>query len=674
MTEFEGFEYTFEKVREENGLDTVRALYLTIEKLLEKIHDLDSDLLEYYSRGQWYSLYVYPAIWLSDLQTVPWLPADNGSRSIPNRLFHPDLQPILGPGFSYVHEKVGIRQGSKLARLLGIRQEASTEDVLKYLADLSAERGDNAEIVKPIYEWLSKRPSQETPLIRQRFQGSPLILIPGRGWFRTNEICWRDPTGTVPEAVEDWPDLKAFFCHTLQIPENPHPDLLARTLLGWAEREPRPDLPRIQKLASALCEQWDKLSAEVQNRLKSEECWPARVGDEIRWERASHISHIYLRDREHIASLFGNALPWWALDGLENLAEKIGVPKVSTARQEIRPIGSPQPDPMLTARLKYIWPFVVRFAQPSKLPDAAPQVQRVAEIEVRYHVGGRSSRPDKVESHLDLDQWCLYLSEKTEQRLAHHIGDALKRALEVPHLREFLKDIWDQIESTAYLKEILISWERERDVCLRDLLATFSERGRSPEAPSLVQPEREAECSLLIAPSPVPIASDLAQPHKVAREREGEKEGHLQYWTAVPTAVQPPKDRESPQKDQIEKDAMLEAIQWWLKRGYEVGDVSDRTRRGYDLEVTKEGITYCVEVKGTAREERISITEHEWHTAEEKGEQYYLHVVTIPERESYLIQSPAHMLESEANPRERTVTQVYYEIPFSAITRLAKRE
>ncbi|MEM0338023.1 MAG: DUF3883 domain-containing protein [Candidatus Caldarchaeum sp.] len=680
--EIDSFEQVFKKVQEVNDLDAVQAFYLTIEALVEERHNLDLDILEYHyyyedSRGYWYSLYVSPATWLYNLQTAPWLPDDKGTPSIPNRLFHPDLKPILGPGFPYVHERVGIRKGSKLAQLLGIHQEANVEDVLKYLEELPDGKADKAEIVQPIYEWLSRRPSQEAPMIRQRFRERALILIPGEGWFRSSEVCWRDRTGTVPEISEHWPDLKPFFLNTLQIRETPCPDQLAYVLLGWAEREPKPDLPRIRNLASALYERWDELSADLQRRLKTEPCWPARFGDEVKWERASHI---YLRDREYIARLFGDTLPWWALDGMDDLAEKLGVSGVSTAQQNVHYVGSPKPDHALTHCLERIWPFVMRFAQPNDLPDTAPEIHRVAQIEVRYQIGYRFSDPDTAKSHLCREEWRLYLSEEIGRHPNRYIGDALERELGVQNLREFVRDMLDHLESSADLKETLRFWERERDVRLTDLLPVAPPATPERIVGSEIQPAKPPDVEAgfpLQAESHVALASPgWAEPSEEVRARDTRRraeEGYPQYQRASDAAEQVPQEGESVRKDRIAEEAMKRAVKWWEERGFEVKDVSNATRLGYDLEVKKGDIVYYVEVKGTEQGERISITENEWEVAREKDKQYCLQVVTVPEGDVYLIWSPATVLAGEANQRERTVVQVHYEIPFPAIVRLAER-
>ncbi len=681
QTEIDGFEQVLEKVQEADDLDAVQAFYLTIEALVENGPDLDKDTLEYHSyyddySGYWHKLYVSPAIWLSNLQTIPWLPDETGTPSIPNRLFHPDLKPILGPGFSYVHERVGIRRGSKLAQLLGIRQEASVEDVLKYLAELSDGKVDEAGIVRPIYEWLSRRPSQEAHLIRQKFYEHALILMPEEGWFRSSEVCWRDRTGTVPEVSEHWLDLRSFFLDTVQIRESPRPDQLAYVLLGWAEREPGPDLSRIQKLASALSEQWDELSADLQRRLKTELCWPAKVGDGLRWERASRI---YLRDQEHIARLFGNALPWWVLDGLDDLAEKLGIFRISAAQQSVRRIGSPRPDHTLTHHLERIWPFIVRFVQKHNLTDAAPKVQRVTRIEVRYRAGYQFSDPDAVQSHLCREEWCLYLSEEIGRHPGRYIGDALKRELGVQSLREFVRDMLDHLESSADLKETLQFWERERDVCLTDLLPVVPpatpERIVGSEIQHARPPDVEAGFPLRAKP-PVALASPgWVGLHEETRTRDtGRKaeEGYPQHPRGSDAAERVLQGIESVRKDQIAEEAMKRAVKWWEEQGFEVRDVSSATRLGYDLEVTRGYVMYYVEVKGTEQGERILITENEWEVAREKDEQYCLQVVVVPEGDIYLIWSPATTLANRVSQRERTVVQVYYEIPFSAILRLAK--
>lgn len=678
-TIIDGFEQAFNKVQKKVNPDAVRALWTAIDALIGERSDLDFDRLGFHfyyedDYGHWYYIDVRPAKWLYDLQTTCWLPDDKREPAIPYQLFHPDLKSILGPGFRYVHEKVGVRKDSKLAEHLGICLKASIQDVLNHLAKLSEQGVREAERVKPIYDWLSKQSQnadKDVSLIRRKFQEHPLILIPGQGWFRSNEVCWRDRTGIVPEVSEHWSDQKSFFLNTLQIQAAPRADHLAYTLLGMAEREESPDLSRVQVLASVLFEKWKEISPELQQRLKGEPCWPAREGNKLTWKEASQI---YLRDREHIAQLFGDRLPWWVLDGLEDLAEVLSVPRISGAEQEVYWGSDGSRDDSLAQHLQQLWCFVIRFAQPSEIPDTAPEVRRVSYVRVQYRIGGwHWSNSEEVKSHLHRDKWILYLTDGIRSNLAHYIGDALERELNVPNLREFIKDIWDQMDNRPLLEETLQFWERERDVTLTDLLARI-------DIPEPV-PAEEHRISQKSSPRDEhgPVLSGTRQQFREGEalgNGEGIKRGDTFGPTDPPTRTRDSDSGggESPIREQIAKEAMQKAIQWWSKRGYVVNDVSSYTELGYDLEVTKDNITYFVEVKGTERKGEIPMSENEWEVARKEGGRYYLQVVTIPQGDVYLIRSPATALADAVNRRERSVVRVYYEVPFPAICLVSQRE
>jgi len=134
-----------------------------------------------------------------------------------------------------------------------------------------------------------------------------------------------------------------------------------------------------------------------------------------------------------------------------------------------------------------------------------------------------------------------------------------------------------------------------------------------------------------------------------------------------------PADQESSVSPyQVAEEAMQRAREWWEKQGYNVKDVSATPLLGYDLEITGHGVTYYVEVKGVKTGSRVSITENEWKVAREKGEQYCLQVVTLPERNIYLVCSPATVLANEAKRREQLQPVVHYDIPLEAIIRWAE--
>ena len=699
----DGFEQAFQNVREKGNPDTVRTFWATIEGLLQKAPEWALDTLKYHHyyddhHGWWYILYVRPALWLQQLQTTPWLPDDKGEPAIPSQLFHPDLKKVLGPAFRYVHEKVGIRRDSRLAQHLGIHVTAAVEDVLNYLMELSRKNVCEVETVRPVYEWLQSREKEATQ-IRQKFQEHPLILIPGAGWFCSDEVCWRDRTGVIPEVSEPWNDYRRFFREILQIPESPRPDHLARALLRMAEQTEHPDLNKIQKLASALDEVWEKIPEELQEHLRTEPCWPTSVGNEIRWERASRI---YLRDREHIARLFRDSpLPWWVLNGLERLAERIGAGRVSAAQPEVRYSGVPLPQPEWTSRINCIWPLVKGFAQ-EDIP--VPEIRRVKEIEVRYHLGYWVSAPEQVTSYFDRDNQRLYLSENAINHLARDIGNALEQELKVPNLREFIKDIWDQVEETDLLKETLQFWERERDVRLTDLLEMVPiSTDKEAAGPGMKPALDEMGPRPLLDEQILPAALDTGIS---GRLRAGQLEGADQQAILItsatgvsgPPAIVPqtsceesilgeqarslpisigeepvPADQEpSVSPYQVAEEAMQRAREWWEKQGYNVKDVSTNPWLGYDLEITGRGVTYYVEVKGVKSGSRVSITENEWEVAREKGEQYYLQVVTLPEGNTYLVCSPTTVLANEAKRREQLQPIVHYDIPLEAIIRWAE--
>jgi hypothetical protein len=86
---------------------------------------------------------------------------------------------------------------------------------------------------------------------------------------------------------------------------------------------------------------------------------------------------------------------------------------------------------------------------------------------------------------------------------------------------------------------------------------------------------------------------------------------------------------------------------------------------GYDIQSTENDDNRYIEVKAKSKEGVILITENEWNTAMELGDDYYLYVVLKCDnlsQELYIIKNPVNKFTSELNHSTKK-----YRIPISQI-------
>ena len=636
-----------------------------------------------------------PALWLVRLRETPWLVDAQGNPARPKELWSYSLQEVLGPDMRYLHPDIplGKQKYRELAELLGVRLSADVDDVLHYLREL-ADRGDrDANKVQPIYRWLAKQNKKEMEKVAREFSNLPLILLPQEGWFHTDEVCWYDPSGSVPHLGPVWgkyDDLKSFFVQVLGVSEDPQPGHLVKRLLQLARQKQHPDIEQVRRIAELLLKQWDQLEDKDKHRLRTERCWPGRDTEgEFYWYEAPNL---VIPDKERLVNLFQNkfswwSLSWWALDGLEELAERLEIPRVSTATAHIKHEG--QEIPILArdiSTLHRIWPLLIEFANRAgnqHLSAEFPAVKRVEQIYVYYEIKGIRSTPDTGEAHFDRDNWHLYLTPDALESSADPVGDALERALEVPGLREFTKDVWEALASKSRLQKILQRWERRIQVALADLHTfvkvkddhrNLSEQPQ-PSSDSIMPPGRNRPGQIditddghtrpTVEESQRPIAGKGHRQDESIRAERQAMADH-QFDIVTPYVKSSSQYRRRRGGVNVEKYAMEKAMKWWQQRGYQVEDVSE-LNLGYDITVEKGEEKFVVEVKGLSSPHEIEMTENEWKKAQDYGPLYWLMVVVLSSDEIIPVQDPVRNVRAERIERLQVVSRVVYKVGYEYI-------
>ena len=661
----EGFDQVIEYLRElrksgtydEDGIQWVRSLWVVMAELLAE-HErswprlTEARLKWFYRTDQEDDITSY---WLHLLRTELWLPDEAGVPAKPSELIAPSLKRILGEGLRYLHREIPLqgKNSENLAKHLGLHITADLNGVLNYLRQLAWKGDMEVSAVQFVYKWLAGRGETEKQRLREVFAKERLILVQGKGWFTASEVCWRDPTGVIPDLVDPWAEFKSFFVDTLGVRESPDVAHLARFLLSLPERSTSPDLDMIREIAKRLADGWEKLPDDLKEAL-SRSCWLGRRGGNFEW---CTLDRLFLRDKEWLANLFEGKVAWWALDGLESLAERLGVLKVSTAKPVFNPKGSPQPaNSDLSSQFVSVWRFIERFAQmENKQP---PQVMIVDGISVRYSLPGFIwSDAEEDEAYLDENKWILYVAKDAESDPAHPIGDVLEKVLGRAGLREFVKDVWTAIGKTQRLKKVLERWEREGGCKLLDLLEEVSGEGPHPVSSTEEEtypPKETSSLSTPARPQERLTTPTVPSTHPSAGRREG---GGIRSHPTGSSVSHPSGGSGSPHEEpppipsyEVAKKAMEKAKEWWGQKGYFVEDVSGHGV-GFDLKVWKDEHEFYVEVKGLSQPGSITMTENEWEVARQRREKYFLMVVVLGEGKLYLIQNPVNRLNVRENIR-----------------------
>ncbi len=499
-------------------------------------------------------------------------------------------------------------------------------------------------------------------------------------------MCLDDPSGSVPHLNPVWAEhgLKSFFVQVLGVSEDPQPGHLVKRLLQLTRQKEHPEIEQVRRIAELLLKQWAQLEDEDKSRLHTECCWPSRDTEgEFYWYKAQNL---VIPDKERLVNLFQDnfswwSLGWWALDGLEELAEHLGIPRVSTATTHIEHSGLERSvlDKDVST-LRRIWPLLIEFANRAgnrNLSNEFPTIKHVKQIYVYYEIKGIRSAPDTGEAHFDRDNWHLYLTPDALESLADPVGDALERALEVPGLREFTKDVWEALGNTSRLQKILQRWERRIQVSLSNLHALVEDdRQIPPEQPQLspsntnmIHPEDKQFRQI----KPKESVEEHISPALEEFQSRATKSGYrlsefsrkemIQFKQETPVkhqsgAIRPASRYHDQRGDvDVEQYAMKKAEEWWRQQGYRVQDVS-KQNRGYDLVVENGGEHFVVEVKGLSVMQDVVMTENEWQKAKEYGTQYWLTVIVLDTDEILLLQNPPEILEAERSER----VQVLYRI------------
>ncbi|MCQ1537467.1 hypothetical protein FTO68_00455 [Methanocalculus taiwanensis] len=179
---------------------------------------------------------------LQELKKKSWLPTTKGFYR-PNDVF------IQSAGIIEIFEySVPYYEGQisdnlqKVFKLLGVRTEITSVDLVDYLSSLSTRSDISIEVIEKIYRRLSSIPSFP-PDLKKRFESEKLFFIPlndtNGKWVSKDQVIWRDRS----QVFEDdynylqkyYPKFKDFFVNILEVKSDVDSECFANRLLRLQE-------------------------------------------------------------------------------------------------------------------------------------------------------------------------------------------------------------------------------------------------------------------------------------------------------------------------------------------------------------------------------------------------------------------------------------------------------
>jgi hypothetical protein len=677
------------------ALEDVRAVWQTVALLNNRTcrsgygEDHCKAILRWH-RQRWRSQ-SRDASWVQQLRRIAWLWDQNNRRYPPGELWAPELEKVLGPEFSYLHPNLSFKGlYRELGHLLHIKTEADPSQVLDYLRSLKKDGIKSKQRIYPVYKYLAEQ--QVTGFIKVAFQMEPLILIPGKGWFRTGQVCWRDPLQFVPSVEAHWSEFRKFW-REIGVCEEPMPNHYLQILAELANKGELPSEVGLRKLCRKI---WEGLQEGEINEfsLKSIPRWPGRLSSgQLVW---ANVNRLFLRDNDAIARLFADRLTWWAFPDLRDLAGVLGVVPVSKAKPKFRLAGGFVPEESISNTLSSYWPYL-RWFLGNRIPTGSPKVVRAASLELRYQLNDVESDPDEtVFSFYSAEKGHLCFTGNSGLGWEEEVAEALALGLSEEKLREFAKDLLYRGEDSRTLRTLLQQWCRREG---RDPVEVDQLLGREPkqetsdqvEEPKIRPQEKPDGASKEKGSGIRPVVKEVEREEAASRDWEyrellpqkerGRPPGDAHKWLPRKGLGQGAEGKEltghpftpSEARFRVEQAALDSTKKWLEAQGYHVEEVA-AFDVGCDLLVTtSEGRQIWVEVKGRSGDSLIQLTEKQWKCAQQRDENYWVIIVLVDLQHHPTVRSLYRIVAPARRPFEkREINTVEYEAGYDQWVEWAK--
>jgi hypothetical protein len=200
------------------------------------------------------------------VKNAPWFLSTQGLKR-PGEVFvdKPELRELFGDTLPYALNN----PSEGVADWLGLRQNATTDELLNYLKEISHTPADqvNQKVVRKIYRFLAERWHDDH---REEFEKHPLILViePSPHWVKAGQAIWPDLSAVFGETyayldAEYDPHFKEFFVDQVGVADQLSQELFAR---AWGELAQSEDV-RADNVEAAL----ERIYPEMLNVVKTGE-------------------------------------------------------------------------------------------------------------------------------------------------------------------------------------------------------------------------------------------------------------------------------------------------------------------------------------------------------------------------------------------------------------------
>lgn len=377
------------------------------------------------------------------LQTAPWFPTTKGFRR-PGEAFLKtrEVCEIFGETVPYAAPEIDL----KLATWLGIRLSATTDEVLKYLEELSKRRAADvdAALVERIYSFLLERWRYGTSETANRFAQNALIRVshPAPRWVRSADCIWADRADVFGEEFayleRDYPPhLKDFFVRHLGIKPDVDDELYAR---AWLRLQQASTLDPV-RIEAALERIFPVLRRVAENDGAAPQWWRSFLSQARVWTQSDRFvapAEAYIPDDGELRKRLGEAGAEfvWRLekDGFadnEALYQALGVRRLTEATRctlanvsETR-VTPPGEERYLRSAFKqaiccYLWSRnreEFRRLKAEGLLEAilGAREVRVERLELHYQLGRVCAASANAPAYFDRNDRVLYLSDTADE-------------------------------------------------------------------------------------------------------------------------------------------------------------------------------------------------------------------------------------------------------------------
>jgi len=430
-----------------------RALIRWVERLVGQTSTAEPEVLyathrHFYYR--WHCMQI-PCRFGRCLLHGAWFPTTKGLKQ-PGETFldRQELRELFGRALPYA----SVNPSPEAARLLGLRQAATVDQMLGYIQTLASSRARHADrhLVTKVYAFLSER---WRPDLKARFAAEPLILVlrPKPHWVKSDEAIWpnrRSVFGEVYAYLESEYDgqLRSFFVEQLGVCEQLNPELYAQAWQRLAKaRSPDPEatehaleriFPELLKVAKTAPQPawWPEFTTSTKVWTQSKRFAPARhvfIPDDGDLRRLFRDEVEYAWQPKH--SSFAEFDPLYHALGVRSLAESVkAVPKVD------RPTTMGEDSILLTRGAKraiayYLWNVLPEVYRRAKDKDMLGHLLKarekpVARLLISFTLGRVTVHADDGGIYWDQGTDIIYrsngvASERLEIAMATHLAQRL---------------------------------------------------------------------------------------------------------------------------------------------------------------------------------------------------------------------------------------------------------